>query len=148
MRMLLSALMVLSLTVNSSEGLKATVAGSGSTDVLPTKMDIVMTFKQRGADANAAMDALKKQREETLAKLKALAIDINQAQADPPKVLEKKTSNAIQAQLAAARGARARKKKADDSDMQMQQVVRVPVPITSKDVSTIILETEPIKATV
>src|SRR5207253_2761031 len=48
--------------------------------------------------------------------------------------------------IAAARGTRAKKKKTEEADVHMQQVVRVAVPISAKDVATIILETEPIKA--
>lgn len=147
MRML-SILIVLSLAVHSAEGLKATVNGTGSVDVTPAKMDIVMVLREKGADVNAAVEALKKKRDETIGKLKAIGVDISSAKSETPEVAEKKGQSAMAAAMAAARGQRAKPKREIDGEVTLKQTVRVPVALTGKDSLAMIVETEPLKTNI
>lgn len=148
MRTMLLIAALLLLPCLAADGLKATVTGSGAVDVVPMKMDIVMVLREKGSDVNAAVDALKKRKDETLGKLKAIGVDIAQAKADAPEVAEKKGPNAMAAAMAAARGQRAKPKRDVDGEVALKQHLRVPVPLTGKDALAMIVETEPLKTNV
>jgi uncharacterized protein YggE len=132
--------------LGADNGLKATVTASGSAEVLPTELHVVLTFKQKAADAKAALAALKTAHDGALAKLPG--IDPAKARDETPTVLEKGGGSAAQV-MAMARGNRLKKKSNDEpQEVLMQQVVRIPVALSGKDLLAITVEAEGMKAAV
>src|SRR5260221_7560984 len=99
---------------------KIAVTATGSVDVLPTEFNVVLTFKQKGTDPKATLEALRKSREAALAKLPG--IDPAKAKVETPVIVEKGGGNSMAAMMAAARGNRAAKKPDDPYECIWQQV--------------------------
>src|SRR5437763_14185277 len=105
MRALLTILAGMACATSAADGpLKATITAAGSVDVLPTELHVVLTFRQKGPDAKAALAALKAARDAALGKLPG--IDPAKAREETPTVVEKGGANPMQAAMAAARGNR------------------------------------------
>ncbi|HLX62665.1 MAG TPA: SIMPL domain-containing protein [Planctomycetota bacterium] len=125
---------------------KAVVTASATIDVVPTEFHVVLTFRQKGTEAKATLEALNKARDAALAKLPG--VDPAKAKIEAPTVSQKGGGNSNEAMMAAMRGQATPKKTDEPYECIMQQVVRVPVAFSGKDVNAITLEAEGMKAAV
>ena len=137
---------VCALAACAADAPKAVVSASATVDVVPTEFHVVLTFRQKGTEAKATLEALNKARDAALAKLPG--IDPAKAKIETPTVSQQGGGNSRDAMMAAMRGQPAPKKTDDSYECIFQQIVRVPVAFSGKDVNAVTLEAEGMKAAV